>query len=163
MERRQFNVTLPADLVRRLKHRAVDEQLSLSDFVERALEGSLAGGVRLQPMVHVADMAGAVDFFTALGARVVHGSRDGDWTLVALSGGGEVGLLAHPPNPEQDEGVVELNFAARALDALEERVVAAGVEVVRPTGDEAFGRQLQLRGPDGRLVKVNELEPPLFT
>jgi hypothetical protein len=34
--------------------------------------------------------------------------------------------------------------------------------VVRPPGDEAFGRQLQLAAPGGMLVKVNELEPELF-
>lgn len=154
-------MTLPAELVRRVKHEAVDAQVSLSDYVERALENSLENGLRLQPMVHVADMAAAVDFFTALGGRVVHGSRDGDWTLVAV-GGSEIGLLAHPPNPEQGEGAVELNFTADALDELEPRLAAAGVTVARPTGDEAFGRQLQVRLPDGLLVKVNELEPRLF-
>lgn len=41
-EVQQFNVYLPPELVRRVKHAAVDEGVSLSRFVERALERHLA-------------------------------------------------------------------------------------------------------------------------
>jgi predicted HicB family RNase H-like nuclease len=39
--KQQFNIYLPADLVRRIKHAAVDSDLSLSVYVERVLEEHL--------------------------------------------------------------------------------------------------------------------------
>jgi predicted HicB family RNase H-like nuclease len=35
--KQQFNVYLPPELVRRAKYRALDDQMSLSDLVEKAL------------------------------------------------------------------------------------------------------------------------------
>jgi len=120
-------------------------------------------GLRLQPMVHVQDMAAAFDFYQRLGGQVVHGSRDADWALLRL-GGGELGLLAHPPNPDQDEGAVELNFQYEgALEELEKRLRAVGAPVTGPAADTGFGRQLQLTSPDGLLIKINELHPETFT
>ena len=39
--KQQFNIYLPAELVRRVKHAAVDADRSLSEFVEAALEDYL--------------------------------------------------------------------------------------------------------------------------
>lgn len=172
--RQQFNVNLDPDLVRRVKHHAIDAQRSLSDLVGHILEHHLeqedivmtqtpTPTLRLQPMVHVEQMAPAVAFYEALGASVVHGSRDGDFVMLKI-GDGELALLAHPPNPVQNEGTVELNFdTTDDLNALQDRLAAGGVRIVTPVTDEGFGQQLQVATPDGLLVKINHLEPDLYT
>ncbi len=70
-------------------------------------------GLALQPMVHVEDMASSVAFYEALGAELLHGSRDGDFAMLRVRST-ELALLAHPPNPEQNEGLLELSFRDRA-------------------------------------------------
>lgn len=118
--------------------------------------------LKLQPMIHVKDMAASIKFYEALGGDLVTQSRDGDWAQLAL-GGAEIGLLAHPANPEQHEGQVELNFESdEPLGALQERLKAAGVKIARGAADEAFGAQLQIESPDGMLVKINHLDPAAF-
>ena len=116
----------------------------------------------LQPMVHVADMNPAVRFYEALGAVVEHGSRDGDFVMLSIAGQ-RLSLLAHPPNRDQNEGQVELNFdTSTDLVEVERDLAASGVEIAQPVTDEGFGRQLQVRAPDGLLVKINQLEPDLY-
>lgn len=118
--------------------------------------------IAVQPMVHVEAMAAAVAFYEALGGQVVQGSRDGDWVVVRL-GRSEIGLLAHPANPAQHEGHVELNFESKTpLATVARHLRDKGVKIVRDVSDEAFGSQLQLETPDGLLVKVNYLEPELY-
>ncbi len=186
--KQQFNVYLSSNTVRRIKHCSIDEQSSLSDLVERVLLNYLdlpkeevmsestkpitnvsdasadakPSTLQLQPMLHVDDMGNALSFFQALGGTISSGSRDGDWSIVQF-GTTELSLLAHPANPEQNEGKLELNFVTEEpLENLESRLREAAICIARPTGDEGFGYQLQLTGPDGLLVKINQLDPTLY-
>lgn len=122
-----------------------------------------APGLSLQPMVHVQHMSAAVSFYETLGAEVLHGSRDGDFVMLKV-GAAQLSLLAHPPNPAQHEGQVELNFqTTTSLIELETRLRDAGTNIVQPTTDTGFGQQLQLRSPDGLLIKINKLDQELYT
>ncbi len=179
-EKQQFNVYLTPRTVKEIKHRSIDEQLSLSDLVEKVFTAYLAqtseashlevqtqqtqesAAIKLQPMLHVDDMEKALEFYSKLGASVLNGSRDGDWALLRF-GTTELGLLAHPANPEQNEGQVELNFEyAAPLEELEKKLREVDVTIVRPAGDEGFGYQLQLESPDGLLIKINQIDPELY-
>lgn len=104
-------------------------------------------------MVHVEDMATSLDFYRTLGATTERGGPDDDFALLRLADGSELSLLAHPPNPEQHEGEVELNFEVEPeeLEALAGSDYAVGA--VSPT---QFGRQLILRSPGGLLIKLNQ-------
>ena len=118
-------------------------------------------GLKPQPMIHVENMADALRFYEALGAKLLFGSRDGDWAMIEFSGS-RLGLLARPPGDGKKE-TVELQFTSdQPLDSVEERVHAVDPGFIeRRTSDEAFGRMLKLQTPDGLLIKVIEVERDL--
>lgn len=194
-EKQQFNVYLSPETIKKMKHISVDEQVSLSDLVEKICTAFIAQtpspsqekpsaaeqqeekprskvqeqqtqentGMTLQPMLHVENMGKALDFYSKIGATIVNGSRDDDWVLVRF-GSTELGILAHPANPEQKEGEIELNFEYHgSLKELEKTLREDGITIARPAGDEGFGYQLQLESPDGMLVKINQLDAELYS
>jgi predicted lactoylglutathione lyase len=186
--KQQFNVYLPAQLIRQVKHRAIDDQLSLTDWMEKMLNAALGQsseealalsashpqtdssssslsstmtGLSLAPLIHVTDLPRAIEFYTKLGATVVNTSRDGDYAQLRL-GDAEIGLLAHPPS--ERDARIELTFnSAEPLTQLEARLQAAGVTIARGASDEGFGYQLQVQDSEGFVIKINQLEPDLYT
>ena len=115
-------------------------------------------GLCVQPMIHVEAMADAIEFYTALGGKLVFGSRDGDWALVSF-GDSTLSLLAHPPGDGRRE-TVELQFTCKApLELVEAHLRDINPALIdRGVGDEAFGRMLKIVTPDGLLLKIIELE-----
>jgi len=119
-------------------------------------------GLSVQPMAHVTNLGDSIDFYEALGGKVLFGSRDGDWALIRFAGS-NLSLLAHAPSGENPEPV-ELQFvSSQPLERIEEHLQTLNpLMIERGVGDEAFGRMLKLRTPDGLVVKLLELERDLI-
>jgi catechol 2,3-dioxygenase-like lactoylglutathione lyase family enzyme len=114
-------------------------------------------GLRLQPMVHVDDMAASIAFYEQLGGEIIHGGPDTDWVLLQL-GTVQIGLVARRPGG--DGSAVELFFgSAMPLDELEQRLHRAGFPVAEVTTDRDFGEQLRVRTPEGLVLTISQLEP----
>jgi catechol 2,3-dioxygenase-like lactoylglutathione lyase family enzyme len=118
-------------------------------------------GLQLRPMVHIADMGASIAFYEQLGGEVIHGGPDTDGVLMQL-GAVQIGLIARSPDiaTPRGQGAVELTFSiATPLDELERRLHRAGFRAAEMTTDRDFGEQLQVRTPDGLLIKVTQREP----
>ncbi|CAM5419093.1 Putative glyoxalase superfamily protein PhnB OS=Leifsonia shinshuensis OX=150026 GN=HNR13_000615 PE=4 SV=1 [Leifsonia shinshuensis] len=122
-------------------------------------EPSAQPGLKIIPLVHVDRVHAAVEFFAALGAEVVARAPEGDFARLRFPSGDELQVLGHPPNPEQDPGLVELTAVASDLAAVQDALArtAGGRVEAQPT---AFGRQALYRIPGGGpQFKVNAFGP----
>jgi catechol 2,3-dioxygenase-like lactoylglutathione lyase family enzyme len=107
----------------------------------------------LMPIVYVGDMDESVAYYEGLGfdAR----SRSAHWSTLDA---GDGALLALHAADGDTVGRVELALVA---DEPLERLVGA-MPVARGIADEAFGRSLVLRDPNGLQIQVNEHDPELY-
>jgi len=111
----------------------------------------------LMPIVYVTDMEKAVAFYESLGFAVDLRGRSEHWAELRAGDGAVLALHHAERLPAQR---VELSFVAtEPLADVEERHRAT---LARPVTDEAFGRSLTLRDPDGLELQVNEHEPELY-
>lgn len=118
--------------------------------------------MKLMPIVYVTNMAKAWDFYNALGLQGNGHTRSEMWSELAL---GDASLALHHIDklPEKQIGRIELALVAPApLETLVERLKAAGVPLEREITDEAFGRSIQVRDPDGLVIQINEHDPELY-
>jgi catechol 2,3-dioxygenase-like lactoylglutathione lyase family enzyme len=110
--------------------------------------------MKLMPIVYVADMDRAVDFYSRLGLAL-H-SQSPMWSELGL---GDAVLALHGIDtlPERRTGQIELALVAEEpLEAVAARLRTASIPLVREISDEAFGRSIMVRDPDGLLIQINE-------
>jgi hypothetical protein len=77
---------------------------------------------------------------------------------------GDASLALHRIDrlPEKQIGRVELALVAtEPLESLVGRLKASGIPFEREITDEAFGRSVQVRDPDGLVIQINEHDPEL--
>jgi len=117
----------------------------------------------LMPIIYVLDTQTSVDFYKSLGFELVRQSRPGRWAELRR---GEALLSLHAIDdlPTYERPRVELCFVTtEPLKQVRARLLAAGVTTVDGILDEAFGRSLTVRDPDGLRVQINEHDEALYT
>jgi catechol 2,3-dioxygenase-like lactoylglutathione lyase family enzyme len=112
----------------------------------------------LMPIVYVTDMDKAVAFYESLGFAVDTRGRSEHWTELRAGDGAVLALHYAGRAPEQ-----RVELALVATEPLENVQERHRDSVTRPVTDEAFGRSLALRDPDGLEIQVNEHERELYT
>jgi catechol 2,3-dioxygenase-like lactoylglutathione lyase family enzyme len=102
--------------------------------------------VILMPIVYVKDMDASLAFYEGLGFEVE--TRSPMWSRLKA---GDGAALALHGEIDGNAGRIELALDAEALDSL-----AGRPDLARGIADEAFGRSLVLRDPNGLAIQVNE-------
>jgi uncharacterized glyoxalase superfamily protein PhnB len=121
----------------------------------------------IYPVVRYADPATAIRFLVdAFGftEHEVHKGPDGDIAHAELSFGDGMVMLGPSAGPEAvfDTGAQSIYVVADDVDALHDRAIAAGAEIVYPLTDQDYGsRDFSAKDPAGNVWSFGTYRPTL--
>mgnify|MGYP001412080747 CR=1 FL=1 len=119
--------------------------------------------MKLMPIVYVTNMDKAIEFYSALGLQIGVQGRSAYWTEMVM-GDGVLALHFIDQLPKKQIGRVELAMVAeRPLENIVDDLKQNGLTLEREITDEAFGRSILVRDPDGLPIQINEHETELYT
>jgi catechol 2,3-dioxygenase-like lactoylglutathione lyase family enzyme len=120
--------------------------------------------MRLRPIHFVPDVPEAVRFYEALGLVLDDRARTGHWVEMSASAG-ELGLHdAAVADDRAGRTGLQLNLVSdEPLEEVEARLHRAGFPPEGTIVDQAWGRSLYVRAPDGMVVQIDEQDRELYT
>jgi uncharacterized glyoxalase superfamily protein PhnB len=112
--------------------------------------------MRLRPLIYVTDLERALEFWRVLGFEATALKRR---NIVEIARD-DMRIALHradplPPTSSPRPRVLLTLEVREGLLALESALLAAGAELERRITDEAWGKSLAVRDPDGLLVQIN--------
>lgn len=117
--------------------------------------------MRVVPVVYVTDMDVSLDWYRRLLPDADLVSTSPYWSELSL--GSTASLALHTIGEISPGSQMGLALEAdRRLEEVAEHLVKAGIAIDRGIADEAFGRSMVVRDPDGLAVQINEHDPETY-